>query len=235
MDKKYLPNSSIYAMIASVDVGGILLTGRCRCVGTGRRDRLKICCQQWRVGSSPTIGRFTGLTQIAGRSFFISQEHLLAMKQGMRYDDKDIKVVGRRQNPPFPVRKAPVVGKGGRGVDCREACRAMADFLDGEYPVSRQEEFIWHVEHCASCKEELAVSLTLQMALNALDENTDFTYMDSDEGVQKVLDNASLKVAHYNRIRRFCWAVKTVAVWAVVLTFWLQIIYWKETGFWFFS
>ena len=22
----------------------------------GRRDRLKICCQQWRVGSSPTTG-----------------------------------------------------------------------------------------------------------------------------------------------------------------------------------
>ena len=26
----------------------------CWCVGIGRRDRLKICCQQWRVGSSPT-------------------------------------------------------------------------------------------------------------------------------------------------------------------------------------
>ena len=27
-----------------------------RRVGIGRRDRLKICCQQWRVGSSPTAG-----------------------------------------------------------------------------------------------------------------------------------------------------------------------------------
>ena len=26
---------------------------------TGRRDRLKICCQQWRVGSSPTTGTRT--------------------------------------------------------------------------------------------------------------------------------------------------------------------------------
>ena len=29
---------------------------RCRYVGIGRRDGLKIRCQQWRVGSSPTIG-----------------------------------------------------------------------------------------------------------------------------------------------------------------------------------
>ena len=28
----------------------------CRCAGIGRRGRLKICCQQWRVGSSPTTG-----------------------------------------------------------------------------------------------------------------------------------------------------------------------------------
>ena len=28
----------------------------CRCVGTGRRDGLKIRCQRWRVGSSPTTG-----------------------------------------------------------------------------------------------------------------------------------------------------------------------------------
>ena len=27
-----------------------------RCVGTGRRDGLKIRCQRWRVGSSPTTG-----------------------------------------------------------------------------------------------------------------------------------------------------------------------------------
>lgn len=27
-----------------------------RCVGTGRRDRLKICCPYGRVGSSPTTG-----------------------------------------------------------------------------------------------------------------------------------------------------------------------------------
>ncbi len=28
----------------------------CRCAGIGRRGRLKICCQQWRMGSSPTTG-----------------------------------------------------------------------------------------------------------------------------------------------------------------------------------
>ena len=28
----------------------------CRCVGIGRRGGLKIHCQRWRVGSSPTTG-----------------------------------------------------------------------------------------------------------------------------------------------------------------------------------
>lgn len=121
--------------------------------------------------------------------------------------------------------------KGGGIVNCREACSAMTDFLEGTYPVSRQEEFLWHVENCADCREELAVTLTLQMALNALDENTEFIYMDSDEGVRKVLDNAAVRVAHYNRYRRIRWAIGTVAGWALVMTCGLQILYWIQTGF----
>lgn len=119
-------------------------------------------------------------------------------------------------------------------MDCREACRAMSDFLEGVYPISRQEEFLWHVENCADCQEELAVTLTLQMALNALDDNTEFIYMDSDEGVRKVLDNAELRVAHYNRYRRIKCAIGTVAGWAVAVVICLQILYWMQTGFWIF-
>ena len=121
--------------------------------------------------------------------------------------------------------------KGGGIVNCREACRAMPDFLEGAYPVSRQEEFLQHVENCADCREELAVTLTLQMALNALDDNTEFIYMDSDEGVKKVLDNAAARVAHYNRYLRIKWAIGTAAGWALVLTCALQILYLMQAGF----
>lgn len=119
-------------------------------------------------------------------------------------------------------------------MECREACKAMTDFLEGTYPVSKQEEWIWHVEHCSSCREELEVCLTLQMALNALDENTEFIYTDSDEGVRRVLDNASVKVSNYNRYRQLKSGVTTVAVWALAVTFCLQILYWIQTGFWIF-
>ena len=34
----------------------------------GIRDRLKICCQQWHVGSSPT----TGTTKVALKTFILS-------------------------------------------------------------------------------------------------------------------------------------------------------------------
>lgn len=37
-----------------------------RCVGIGRRDGLKIRCQQWCVGSSPTIGT---IIEIKNKSF----------------------------------------------------------------------------------------------------------------------------------------------------------------------
>ena len=40
----------------------------CRCVEIGIRDRLKICCQQWHVGSSPT----TGTTKVALKTFILS-------------------------------------------------------------------------------------------------------------------------------------------------------------------
>ncbi|MGN0294962.1 MAG: anti-sigma factor family protein [Lachnospiraceae bacterium] len=116
-------------------------------------------------------------------------------------------------------------------MNCREACRAMTDFLEGTYPVSRQEEFLQHVENCADCREELAVTLTLQMALNALDDNTEFIYTDSDEGIKKVLDNAAVRVAHYNRYCQIKWTIGTVAGWALVLTCALWILYWMQTGF----
>ena len=45
---KYLTIFRVYAMIKYAVMS--------RCVGTGRRDRLKICCPRGRVGSSPTTG-----------------------------------------------------------------------------------------------------------------------------------------------------------------------------------
>jgi hypothetical protein len=129
---------------------------------------------------------------------------------------------------------ASVIGKGDDSVECREACRAMTDFLEGTYPISLQEEFLFHVENCASCKEELSVGLTLRMALNALDDNTEFIYTDSEERLGKVLENASLRVIHYHHHQRLKYAIGTVAGWAVMLVFCLQIFYWMQTGFWFF-
>lgn len=120
-------------------------------------------------------------------------------------------------------------------MECREACKAMTDFLEGVYPIAQQEEWIEHVETCEDCKEELKVCLTLQMALNALEDNTEFIYMDSDEGLHNVLADAQMKVLHYNRYRRIKTAFFTVAVWALVMTMGLQVLYWIETGFWFFK
>ncbi len=120
-------------------------------------------------------------------------------------------------------------------MECREACKVMTDFLEGTYPVSRQEEFIWHVENCAACKEELKVCLTLQMALNALDDNTEFIYMDSDEGLKTVLENAQAKVARYNQYRQIKAAFFTAAGWALTAVIGLQILYWIQTGFWIFK
>ena len=42
----------------------------CRCVGTGRRDGLKIRCQRWRVGSSPTTGTKNPV-HVSGRDFYL--------------------------------------------------------------------------------------------------------------------------------------------------------------------
>ena len=40
---------------------GIMYRYLSRCVGIGRRDRLKLCCPPGRVGSSPTTGTITFL------------------------------------------------------------------------------------------------------------------------------------------------------------------------------
>ena len=42
--------------VAGSNPAGSSIMNICRCVGTGRRDGLKIRCQRWRVGSSPTTG-----------------------------------------------------------------------------------------------------------------------------------------------------------------------------------
>ena len=102
-------------------------------------------------------------------------------------------------------------------MECREACRAMSDFLDGEYPVERQEELLWHFKNCSACQKELEISLSLQLALNALDDNTDFICTDSEEGMRELLENAEIRVENYNQYRCLKWAIRTVTGWALFL------------------
>lgn len=113
-------------------------------------------------------------------------------------------------------------------MECRDTCRAISRFLAGDYPIEEQEELVWHIRSCPSCKEELRINLTLQMALDALDDNTDFIYMDSEEGMQKLLAEADQKVHLYNQYLRIRYSLNTVAGWAVFLVLILQILYWMH-------
>lgn len=87
---------------------------------------------------------------------------------------------------------------------------------------------MWHIRSCPSCKEELRINLTLQMALDALDDNTDFIYMDAEDGMEKVLEEADQRVIRYNQHRQLRYGLDTVAGWAIVLTLVLQILYWMH-------
>ena len=111
-------------------------------------------------------------------------------------------------------------------MTCREVCRGIADFTEGTYPIEKEEELIRHIRNCPSCREELSVVLNLRMALDALDDNVDFTYMEPEESIRRALNNADLRIWYYNRYRTAKAALTTVAGWAVVITMFLQILYW---------
>ena len=53
-----------------------------RCVGIGRRGGLKILCQRWRVGSSPTTGTKKSCTQVRDFYFLLLTSSLLPKMAG---------------------------------------------------------------------------------------------------------------------------------------------------------
>lgn len=111
-------------------------------------------------------------------------------------------------------------------MTCREVCRGIVDFAEGTFPIEKEEELIHHIRNCPSCREELSVVLNLRMALDALDDNVDFVYVEPEESIQRALDNAKQRILNYNRYRMVKTALTTAAGWAVIITLFLQLLYW---------
>lgn len=60
--------------------------------------------------------------------------------------------------------------EGADRVNCTEARRMVAAYVNKELSVKDMEAFLDHIEHCSDCMDELDVYFTVYRALNSLDD-----------------------------------------------------------------
>ncbi len=119
-----------------------------RCVGTGRRDGLKIRWWQHRVGSSPTTGTIRKRPGIPLR------------KSG-----------ALRFHGEFDMKKV-------RELSCSEAQKLVQPYINGKLSDSECEAFLAHVRSCPDCYDELETYFIIFYSLKYLDDDSKNTSYD---------------------------------------------------------
>jgi len=119
-------------------------------------------------------------------------------------------------------------------MECREARLMVSHVLDGSADTAKLEDFLWHIENCSSCREELMYGLNLQQALDSLDENVDYELESSEASFHKLIQRIKTRIFLYDRYRRFKWMIYTCGFWALVFAVVMQMMHWHSMGFLFF-
>lgn len=88
-------------------------------------------------------------------------------------------------------------------MTCMKAQGLITAFIYDELNIGELEEFVWHIQSCQECQEELEVYYALLTAMKQLDEDRNLSN-DFNQELREKLDRAQEKIIHlrYNYIRK---------------------------------
>lgn len=88
-------------------------------------------------------------------------------------------------------------------MTCMEAQGLITAFINDELSIGELEEFIWHIQSCDDCMEELEVYYALLTAMKQLDEDRNLSD-DFNQELKEKIDRAQDRIIHlrYNYYRK---------------------------------
>ena len=105
-------------------------------------------------------------------------------------------------------------------MNCTRAQSLITLFINGKLNIEKLEEFIDHIDSCASCREELEVYYTLLTAMKQLDEDR---HLSEDYGLElsQQLEKAKERVLHakYTYYRKKAMLFLSMTLVSILLSF----------------
>ena len=106
-------------------------------------------------------------------------------------------------------------------MECKEAVKAVPLFMENELKDEELSEFIEHVENCAECYDELAISFLAKEGLARLEEGASFSL---DEELSGLLKAGQRRLKFHERVENVCRVFEGISIVAMAIA--VLIVIW---------
>lgn len=113
-------------------------------------------------------------------------------------------------------------------LTCKQTEKMVMPFIDFKLDEQELEQFLNHVEHCPSCKEELEIYYTVSSGLKQLDSGTGA--YDIAGALEDTMNLAWMKVRTVKLRKVICYAVNTLSAVGVLTILLMQFRMWMTKG-----
>ncbi|MFR5602392.1 MAG: anti-sigma factor family protein [Lachnospiraceae bacterium] len=113
-------------------------------------------------------------------------------------------------------------------MTCAEAESMVMPYIRHELQTEELEGFLEHIEHCASCREELEIYYIVDLGIKQLDGDTG-TY-NIKGAMERSLELCRVKIQRRRFVSIVKYAVNTLCVLALFVTLVLQCRIWWQAG-----
>lgn len=110
-------------------------------------------------------------------------------------------------------------------MNCKETEELLLPFIRNELDAEQTQAFLEHIESCSACREELEIYYMVYAEIDGLDNNAYPSYDPSGE-LEKKIQAADRFVQQNYRYTVCKYALTTLAVIGMILTFFVQMRLW---------
>lgn len=109
-------------------------------------------------------------------------------------------------------------------LNCRTAEKMVMPYINAQLDEAELEEFLYHIQTCESCREELEIYYTVSLGLRQLDSGTGV--YDIAGALEESLAVAWMRVRAVRLRKVICYAVNTLCVTGVLTILLMQLRIW---------
>ena len=110
-------------------------------------------------------------------------------------------------------------------MECSEAQKLIRDYMYGQLPADKKEDFVSHIRSCRDCYEELDIYYMVEVGLNGLRDDR-LNNMDLKNRLEQELEDLETEVQQQRTNTFFRYSLLTLSYLAAGVIFLLQLRIW---------